>query len=209
MSALAKNTSLSTRNGGNATYYVQLKYDAASDKFVAATEADVYGEAAGTVHVLGNQEESTFPRKDDGSYEFDFTIMEQDAVRQNMLELVAPVADANDEDEEVFMEDGTKIGGGTAQYDSTKPVFAFWTRLADLGGKARYRHYIGQFAPAGGLKGQKAKQRNRLSFKVNSINSKASTAVAVPDTDDFPEFTGVSATALTSPYLHGKVVTAS
>jgi hypothetical protein len=209
MSALTKNLSLSTRNGGNATYFTQLKYDAETDKFVDADSADVFGEAAGTVHVLGNQEESTFPRKDDGSYEFDFTIVEQDLVRQNMLELVAPVASATDEDEEVSMEDGTKVGGATAQYDSTKPVFAFWTRLADQGGKAVFRHYIGQFAPAGGLKGQKAKQRNRLAFKVNSIDSKGSSAVAVPDADDFPEFTGVSATALTSPYLHGKVVKAS
>ncbi len=207
MALWVKNKSLSSKNGGNATYLIQLKYDSATDKFIAATAVDFNGDPAGSVQILGNQEESTFPRKDDGTYEHDYTIMEQDLARLNALENLAPVADASAEDEEVLMEDGEKIGG-TSGYDSSKPVFAVWTRIANhpTTGKIRFRHYIGQFAPAGGLKGQKAKQRNRLAFKIVSIDSKTSDAVATPSSVSFPDFTGVSAVALAGNYKHGKYV---
>jgi hypothetical protein len=208
MAALVKNTALSSKNGGNATYLIQLKYDTATDTFIDATAVDFNGDAAGTVHVLGNQEESTFPRKDDGSYECDYTIMEQDLARLNALENLAPVTTASDEDEEVTMEDGTKIGGTTSVFDSAKPVFAIWTRIADhpVTGKKRFRHYIGQFAPAGGLKGQKAKQRNRLAFKINSIDSKSSPAIDPPPFATFPDFTGVVAQLLDGNFKHGKYI---
>jgi hypothetical protein len=211
MAAWGQNKNLSTKNGGNGTYMKQLKYDSATDTFIAATATDVLGEAAETTHVLGHQEESTFPRKDDGTYEFDFTIFETDLARLNSLEVLAPVSDAANDDEEVFTEDGQKIGGSSGTYDSTKPVFAFWTRIADnpVNGKKQFRHYIGQFAPAGGLKSQKAKARNRVAFKVVSIDSKSSPAITIPAVGTFPEFTGVPATLLDGSYKHGKYVAAA
>lgn len=197
-------------NGGNATYFKQMKYDVATDKFIEATAVDWNGDAAGTVHVLGNQEESTFPRKDDGSYDFDITIFENDSIRLNALDSLAPISTASSDSEEGSCEDGVKFGGTSGQFDTTKPVCAFWTRIADhpTTAKKRFRHYFGQFNPAGGLKGQKAKQRNRISFKISSVDSKDSTAVTIPTIGTFPEFTGVPATALASPYKHGKYVDA-
>ena len=196
---------LSTTRGEGKCYFVQVAQDT-DGTFIDATSADVFGDTAGTVHVMGTQEDSTPSRDDKGATKVDFTVFETDVDRLNMLELVAPPSSTSASDaEEVTLEDGTKYGGAANTGDSTKPYFVFFWLLNELAGKMRCRVFVGQFDRQGGLQGLKGNQRNRLKFTVNSVDGQGFTPT-LPGTS---EFTGMTAPALSGSFIYGKVIEAT
>lgn len=204
MGVLVKNTAKSNKHGGNNSILVQMKYDTATSKFVAATAADVFGDAAGTVQELGNLSESDFRRNDDSSWSLKVKILEQDLIRHNMLELFCPPGLDEAEDDQEFMEDGTTyVGSKGAAFNSDKPVFAIFHSLAALAGKKRVRHAFIQAKPAGGHTGAKAKQRNYIEIEFYTVDANGSIAVAAPDHDSVD---GITIPALASPYQYGKLL---
>lgn len=204
MGVLVKNTNLSNKHGGNNSLLVQMKYDTATSKFVAATEDDAFGDDAGSVQELGNISESDFRRNDDGSWSLKVKILEQNLIRHNMLELLCPPGLDEAEDDQEFMEDNiTYVGSKGAAFNSAKPVFAIFHALAPLGGKKRVRHAFVQAKAAGGHIGSKAKQRNYIEVEFYTVDANGSLAVAAPDHDAVD---GITIPALAAPYQYGKLL---
>jgi len=202
---LTKNLTLATRDGGNNLVIVQKSIDA-TGKYIARPVGtlDVFGEAGGTAHFIGNLVESSCPRQDDGSYLLGSTIIENDTQRMNMLELLAPATGADTSGDELIMEDNTaKVGSKGSSFDSTKPVFDFYYFYKDITTKKRCRHFIGQFKPSGGQDSSKAKQWNQIKIQAYSIDAIDSAAATVP-TDSL--FAGITVVKLDPPYQHGKVL---
>jgi hypothetical protein len=203
---LTKNLSFATRDGGNNLVIVQKKIDT-TGKYIAATAADIFGAAANSAHFIGNLVDSGCPRQTDGSYLLSATVIENDTYRMNMLELLAPVTNADNSGDELVMEDNTaKVGSKGASFDANKPVFDIYYFYKDINGKHRCRYFIGQFQPDGGQDSSKAKQWNQIKLKAYSIDANDSEAATAP-TDSL--FTNITVPKLDPPYQHGKVLEAT
>jgi hypothetical protein len=204
MAALMQDLTKAKKHGGNYTVIVQVKIDT-DGSYIDADSTDVFGEAAGTGHVIGSQTESDFKRQSDGSRILNLTIVEQDLVRQNMLELLCPVASASSDNDELLMEDNiAKLGSSSgSSFNSSNPVFAVYHVMA---AQALCRHAFVQFKPEGGHDGQKAKQWNLIKLSAYTIDSNESDAITAPTDDVLDRFTF---TSLVAPYRHGKVFAAS
>jgi hypothetical protein len=201
----------SSVSGLGKTYFVQIQKDSSTGAFEAKEGNDVFGDAAGTVHILGTQEESTPSRDDNGVNSLDVTVFETDVDRLNMIDLVCPPSTTGSasEAEEVTLEDGQKKGGaGSGSGDDNKPYFLFYWFLQTLGGKKRCRVFVGQFNPQGGVQGQKGNQRNRVKFTITSVNA-GGMVTTLPDDTTYPDFDGMSAPTLSGNHIHGKIIEAA
>jgi hypothetical protein len=206
---MAKKTAAAPLNntvgGGNLGLFVQLKQNA-DGTFAAATATDVFGDTAGTVHVLGSHMETGMARDDKGMYSCPVTVIEDDEDTLNSLELLAPYSPAAQEVPEDQLEDNTIIGGSAGVYgDPSKPFFLFVLFRKILGGKERARFFVGQFDRAGGSDPMKAKTRNKFKFTVKSVDAQGLVTVL----PTHARTAGMTAPTLSGGFAHGKVVTAA
>ncbi len=203
MPSLAADLTKAIKSGGNLTIIQQVKVHT-DGTYIDATAADVFGAPAGTGHVVGNQPESDFKRQSDGSRVLNVTIVEQDLVRQNMLELLCPDAGAASASDELRMEDDSAtLGGSGSSYNSNNPVFAVYHFNK---GRLQMRHGFIQFKPEGGHDGYKAKQWNLIKLSAYTIDANGSPAPTLPVDAIFDDFT---IAALVAPYKHSKVFEAA
>jgi len=196
-----QNKNLSTIGGDGLFYFQQIQKNATTGAFEALTGADAFGDAAGTLHLLGTHEESGWDADDKGIYKMDATIFEDDTDRLNMISDLAPFSEsAGDADEEAKCEDGTKFGGADTADDS-RPYFITYHFLSKVGGKRRMAVRVAQFERAWSRR-QKYKGRNRIKATLTSINADGFTPTLPADAI----FSGFTAPALDGNYRHGKII---
>ena len=205
-SALVPKTTDRTRGAGNALFFMQIemKSDGTGFQALSATN-DCLGVAAGAFHQIGTMDKSPVARNADGSYTVDTTILEDDTVRMNLFNAVAPYDPMGaNKPPEYIAEDGTIIVSSSGNtYDPTLPVFLFVKREANLDGKARFFYFVGQFDRAS-KRPNDPKNWNLKDAKINSINA-LSFVTSNPTDALFTTYT-VTAPTLSGASVFGTVV---
>ncbi len=143
----AANPGSRTRGGGNHFGFQQILRNA-DGTFAAWTGTDALGDAAGSCHVLGYHQESTWKRDDKGAAQIDFTLLDNDIDHKNAIMQLAPITPKSIlKDPDFTSEDGTLVVNAEISGDVTMPYWLFWYIGAPVAGKLQAFVGIGQFIP--------------------------------------------------------------
>lgn len=198
MPQLAQVQASRTKGGGNYIAIVQVDKQA-DGTFAAHTGTDVFGVAAGSVHIIGSVEETGYAREENGANKFDVTLVEQDIDRKNFLINAAPYSTTSAASkEELILEDDTVLESTDGSSDdSSKPYFQIMVfGKPTAAGKEHVFFGIAQFSRSGGWN-TKAKTYSKLKVSATTVDANGYVTI-LPSTVTFPRFTGVTAPTLST-----------
>ena len=191
------------RGGGNHFGFVEMSRSSAGVFTVLASGTDHLGDAAGSVHILGYQQESGWKRDDKGSNTIDFKVLDMDLSHKNLMEMVAPItAQSILKDPDFTAEDGTLLVNAEISGDVTMPYFLSWYLGAPLAGIAQARFQIGQFLPTNNVT-QKPTEWSMHSISFRSVDAGGYSAAATLWTGDSAMSGFTVAVVLTVPNQQG------
>jgi hypothetical protein len=170
---------------------------------VLATGDDALGDVAGSIHILGYQQESGWKRDDKGGNTIDFKLLDMDISHKNLMEMVAPItAQSILKDPDFTAEDGTLLVNAEISGDVTMPYFLSWYLGAPLAGVAQARFQIGQFLPTNSVT-QKPTEWSMHSISFRSVDSGGYTAADTLWSGDAAMAAFLTSVALTVPNQQG------
>lgn len=168
---------------------------------ILSTGNDSLGDAAGSIHILGYQQESGWKRDDKGSYTIDFKLLDMDIDHKNLMEMVAPItAQSILKDPDFTAEDGTLLVNAEISGDVTMPYFLSFYIGAPLAGKAQARFQIGQFLPTNAVT-QKPTEWSMHAISFRTVDAGGYAIATVPGDSSLSTIS--TGPTLTAPNQHG------